>query len=307
MITYTVEALTTRRISPKYYIGFSLRESFLKTIINKTCGLNFCNNCSKLGNCRIGYFLYPLIIERGKKLHLPRPYILMPYKIVGDKIFFKIILIKEFLDVDEMVSTILNMGEYGLRIGRLKSYFSCIKIYAEDILIYNLGKIYTHSINISTELLKKIVINNFPTNVNYIKINFVTPFQIYSFDENILFYKIYMNIVRRYTLLSEYFNIGENIDGKNLGKIKKKILSKIIVKKADFKLKFFKWFSLSLNKYIKTPAYIGNLIFKINTKLDYKLIRDILITLKIGEIIGIGKNASAGLGRYNFRLLNKIN
>lgn len=257
-----------------------------------------CIKCNASLNCPYTKIFYGVNCNPESMLtkvnKIPNPFIIYPLNnkenySKGDILSFRITLLGEAIAfVNYFILAIINIESRGL--GLLRAKFKPKTIFDEikKENIFDKYEILSNEIKSNSMDFKKV-------NVKEFKIIFETPFRTKKsgeFTSNIDFELIIRNILRRFSLLIEYYTNKENkIDYKNILEESKNIK----IEKINISWKNLERMSSIKKKKLNLSGIIGEIIFKgeIGPFYDY---------LKIGEIIHVGKSCTMGLGHYRLEI-----
>jgi len=328
--TYTVYANFVKKYAPfRGFTGLTVRGAFgtaLREIVCINPEAEKCFLCEHYQRCFYARVFEASsrikpdarIAKRGGLSEITKLYTVSPLHLRGRNLSFKINVFGEEVISNEpiIVMAILGMAIHGLGrdpILNERRRFVVHRISASlpeanpyDIFTYSDGYIYvkqhTYQRNILEYFIKKAyrIAGDKPSSLI---LSFITPTRITyegKTDFSMPMEAIIIHLARKYSLLSEYFNVGEPFTSEEAEALKKLVSVNISLRKSNFKV--IKLHRYSIKQSRRQPLglfVVGDYVYKAKRsfwKHPYSTL--IVQLLLLGQYTHVGTFASAGCGEY---------
>ena len=269
---YTKISIIIEKAIPPFFLGSQLRGAFGYALKRVVCiNPSFkCNECFAKENC-----LYYQFYEEKNVYHKFR----FDYELGKSYYDFSIYLFEDVvLKLPYIVSALIQMITK-IGFGRDRKTYNDFDMFVNDSSIYKNGEII-----LLKDYEKEFEIDTFSPNI---VVRFVTPLRLKKNNRFIRSEELGIE-----DLINSIYQREQKLRNKELKKVDFKSIGKIIKKELKF---------LDLSRYSnrqQTKLKIGGLVGEIEIKdMDEKSYR----VLKLGEIIGVGKQTVFGLGKIRVK------
>ena len=269
---YTKISIIIEKAIPPFFLGSQLRGAFGYALKRVVCiNPSFkCNECFAKENC-----LYYQFYEEKNVYHKFR----FDYELGKSYYDFSIYLFEDVvLKLPYIVSALIQMITK-IGFGRDRKTYNDFDMFVNDSSIYKNGEII-----LLKDYKKEFEIDTFSPNI---VVRFVTPLRLKKNNRFIRSEELGIE-----DLINSIYQREQKLRNKELKKVDFKSIGKIIKKELKF---------LDLSRYSnrqQTKLKIGGLVGEIEIKdMDEKSYR----VLKLGEIIGVGKQTVFGLGKIRVK------
>lgn len=261
---------------PPYFIGSQIRGAFGYSLKKVTCiNPNYtCEGCFATQNC-----LYHQFYEEKNSYHKYR----LDFELGKDYYDFSFYLFNEVCEKLPYIVSAIHMMLTQNGLGKDKVKFSDFEMFVNDKSCLNDGKI-----SLPKEFIKKFEIQN---RYKDIKLNFVTPLRIKK--ENRF---LRSDEIELHNLINSIYQRQMKILGRDYKKFPYAIHGEIISKNLQFKE------LTRLSNRQKTTMNMGGIIGEIEFR---NLNKESYEVLKLGEILGVGKQTVFGLGKIKMEEISE--
>ena len=312
----------------KGFTGFTVRGALGKALRDLVCltdnSVN-CLTCPYYSECFYArlFEATPLLKPsasigvRGCKAGIPKPYTVTPARVRENSLEFRVTLLsKEFIEKEALIiMAILKMGDLGLGFDLLKKErrkFKVARITASNPLgdtweVFGVrGYVSSPKCRVKRlyDFFEKRILALIDLKPLTITLDFRTPFRLEvngKVSEKPSLEEIIAHLARKYSLLAEYYDMGQPLTPQQVKKLKK-----IIVKYTDlinFNYRKTRLYKISIeteSKKIFGTYVIGKYTYRFSREIwRLEEVKTILFLLMLGEYVNIGKGATAGCGHYN--------
>ena len=268
-MNYTkISIIIKPNIKVPYFIGSQIRGAFGYALKKVSCinpSFN-CQDCFAMTNC-----LYHQFYEEKNTYHKYR----LDFELGKDYYDFSFYLFNEVCEKLPYIVSSLHMMLTQNGLGKEKNIYSNYEMFINDISCLDKGKII-----LPNDYIKTFDINNRYKNIT---LNFVTPLRIKKENRFLRGDEIELD-----SLINSIYQRQMKLMNRNFKKFPYEIKGEIVNKDLRFKE------LTRLSNRQKTTMNLGGIIGKIEFK---NLNKECYEVLKLGELLGIGKQTVFGLGK----------
>ena len=260
---------------PPYFIGSQIRGAFGYSLKKVTCinPISDCEDCFAVSNC-----LYHQFYEEKNTYHKYR----LDFELAKNYYDFNIYIFDEVCEKTPYIVSALYMMLTQNGLGKDRVKYSSFDMLINDKSCMQNGKIV-----LPKNYIKKFVIERISTNV---KLKLITPLRIKKDNRFLRNDEIELN-----SLINSIYQRQMKILGRDYKKFPYEITGEVINKNLHFK-------DLTrISNRQKTTMNMGGVIGEIELK---NLSKECFQVLKLGELLGVGKQTVFGLGKIEMEELN---
>ena len=331
-MTYRVEGRFTRRYSPfRGFTGFAVRGLFgyaLRRLICVRPDLARCADCEYYGKCVYSRMVEATpdvrpgakIARRGAAAGVTKPYTVTPLSVRGLSLSFSVNLfgMEAISSEPLLVLVLLSMGRYGLGLDPAageRRRFVVHKITAsrpregvervvytfEDGYIYARPSQYYSSILEPFEYSARRIVGEAPSRI---LLSFRTPVRLVRNGRplrEIPMDAVVMSVARKYSMLCEYFGVGEPLSAEEAKALRDAVRSGFRLASCRYRVVRLHRHRLGSGEVQQLGEFVvGEYVYSVRRSFWRSPEAELAVELLLlGKYTHVGKFASAGCGRYD--------
>jgi len=260
---------------PPYFMGSQIRGAFgyaLKKVVCVNPSFK-CEGCFAVNDC-----LYFDFYEKKNNFHKYR----LDYKLGESEYHFSIFLFEEVANKLPYVIAAFNKMITEIGFGQDRKTYKEFEMFVNDESVYKNG-----NFNMPQKYIKRFECDSFG---NSVLLRFVTPLRIKKDNKFIRD----RELVTIFDIINSIFQRKNSLENREFTKLPFEVKSKIVENSLNYKT--LTRLSNRQKTKMNLDGLIGDMIITDLSEEEYKL-------LKLGEIIGVGKQVTFGLGKIEVKEL----